>query len=89
MGRKSKKKRKQKSVHQAKKPRPLSPPPGVAVDAFFRQATLRVCGTLDIEKAMSRCLKYLKRFLPADQLFMVLHEPGLGALRVIAEADEG
>ena len=32
---------------------------------FFRQATLRICGNLEIEEAMQTLLHYLKAFMPA------------------------
>jgi len=53
---------------------------------FFRQVTIRICGSLDIELAMFRCLQYLERFLPVDSMFLNLYDPGLGALRTIARA---
>lgn len=51
---------------------------------FFRQITVRICGSLDIEQAMFRCFQYLRRFLPGDSMFLNLYDPGLGALRTIA-----
>ncbi len=53
---------------------------------FFRQATLRICGNLDIEFAMQDCLKYLSNFMPADTLHLTLYDPGLGVLNTIAIA---
>ncbi len=53
---------------------------------FFRQVTIRICGSLYIELAMFRCLQYLERFLPVDSMFLNLYDPGLGALRTIARA---
>jgi transcriptional regulator with GAF, ATPase, and Fis domain len=53
---------------------------------FFRQATLRICGNLEIEFAMQECLLYLRAFMPADRLQLNLYDKGLGALRTIAIA---
>lgn len=53
---------------------------------FFRQATLRICGHLDIEKAMFECLKYLSGFIPADIMCMEIYEPDISSLRIIALA---
>ena len=53
---------------------------------FFRQATLRICGNLDLEFAMQECLLYLRGFMPADRLQLSLYDRGLGALRTIAIA---
>ena len=38
---------------------------------FFREVTLRICGTLEIETALWRCYKYLNQFFPVD--IAVLH----------------
>lgn len=53
---------------------------------FFRQATLIICGNLEIEAAMGACLPYLGQFLPADRMFLQLNEPSLGAIRTLAMA---
>jgi transcriptional regulator with GAF, ATPase, and Fis domain len=55
-------------------------------DPFFRQITLRICSTLDIEKAMVSCIRYLKQYMPADSMCLELYEPDLGAMRTIAMA---
>jgi len=48
---------------------------------FFRQVTLRICSSLDIEKALIDCLSYLNNFIPASDVFLNLFEPGLGIYR--------
>ncbi len=53
---------------------------------FFRQATLRICGHLEIEKGMSFCLRFLESFIPVETMYLQLYELGLGAMRVIARA---
>jgi transcriptional regulator with GAF, ATPase, and Fis domain len=53
---------------------------------FFRQATLRICSSLDIRTAMRQCLEYLALVMPADWMRLNLYERGLGALRTIAVA---
>jgi transcriptional regulator with GAF, ATPase, and Fis domain len=57
-------------------------------DEFFREATLRICGHLEIEQAMASCLNYLKSAMPADRLHMQLFDPGYGAMRTIAHATQ-
>jgi len=51
---------------------------------FFRQATLRICSSLEIEKAMLRCLEFLEKFIPASEMYLNLYEPGLGVIRNLA-----
>lgn len=53
---------------------------------FFREATLRICGSLDIEVAMHACYRYISQHLPVDRLFLEKHEADL-SLRILAEAD--
>jgi transcriptional regulator with GAF, ATPase, and Fis domain len=53
---------------------------------FFREATMRICSTLDLEIAMWRTLQYISEFIPADEMYVHIYEPGLGALRTIAGA---
>jgi len=53
---------------------------------FYRQASLRICGSLEIEKAMHNCVRYVARYMPADDVTLYLTEHGLGALRLIARA---
>ena len=31
-------------------------------NVFFRQATLRICSSLDIETALKRCFEYIRAF---------------------------
>lgn len=51
---------------------------------FFREATMRICGTLEIEQAMQSCLQYLSRYLPATHLAFHIYERELGIVETIA-----
>ncbi len=55
---------------------------------FFRQATLRICGDLEIEQAMSALLRYLSQVMPADRMFLQLFDQGLGAMRTVAHSTQ-
>jgi transcriptional regulator with GAF, ATPase, and Fis domain len=55
---------------------------------FFREATLRICGNLDIEKALYSLVKFLKDFMPIKRIYLQYFEEGLEAIRTIAYADE-
>ena len=50
---------------------------------FFRQATLRICGSLDMETAMRGCLGYLEKVMPVSRISMHIYERDLGAIRTI------
>jgi transcriptional regulator with GAF, ATPase, and Fis domain len=53
-------------------------------EEFFREVTLRICSSLDIKSALSRCFEYLRQALPLDGLFLDIHDAQLGAIRRIA-----
>lgn len=53
---------------------------------FFHEATIRICGSLDIEKAMWRLLRYLKNYMPITGLNLHLFESDMTILRSIAQA---
>ena len=59
---------------------------GVDENEFFRQAAVQLCGTLDIEKAVNRCRRYLGDFFPVTRMDLHLFEPGLLAMRIIAQS---
>jgi len=58
--------------------------PAVDENDFFRQATLRICGSLDMETAMRGCLQYLSEVMPVDHLILALYDRGLGAIRTVS-----
>ena len=54
---------------------------------FFKQATLLICSSLDIEIALWRCRQFISQYLPADEIFLNIYEPAIGGLRYIARAN--
>ncbi|OPY65838.1 MAG: Formate hydrogenlyase transcriptional activator [Syntrophorhabdus sp. PtaU1.Bin050] len=42
---------------------------------FFREMTTRLCGTLEIERALSECLQYAQKIIPLDQIQMSFYDP--------------
>jgi len=56
---------------------------------FFREATLRICGSLEIEEAMCSCVRYIREFIPVERMFLQVLEPELGAMRTVATATAG
>ncbi|MGV8056705.1 MAG: sigma-54 interaction domain-containing protein [Smithellaceae bacterium] len=53
---------------------------------FFLEATLRICGSLEIEKALWECLIYIRQYIPADMIFLNIYNPG-GIGETLARAD--
>ncbi|MEW6665415.1 MAG: sigma 54-interacting transcriptional regulator [Thermodesulfobacteriota bacterium] len=56
-------------------------------NSFFKEATLRICGTLDIEIALWKCLTHLRDIMPADMMALILRECDFRLLRTMARAD--
>jgi hypothetical protein len=56
---------------------------------FFRQFTLRICGSLEIEKALWRCFLYVRDLFPAEELILTVYDPATTMIEVVATADEG
>ena len=56
---------------------------------FFRDITLRICGSLEIEKALFHCFLYIRNVMPADELILTVYHPDEGILEVVATATEG
>ncbi len=52
---------------------------------FFLQATMRICGSLNIETALWRCLDYLEHFIPVTGVHLHLYDKGLETMRSIAQ----
>ena len=36
-------------------------------NVFFREATLRICSSLDIETALKRCFEYIELYIPVNR----------------------
>ena len=53
---------------------------------FFRQAALRICGSLDIRKATADCLSYIKDYIPVSELTLSWLEPDIGIIRNLVNA---
>ena len=55
---------------------------------FFREATLRICGNLEIEEALHTLIQFLKAFMPVTKIFLQHYDHDFQAMRSIAYADE-
>jgi transcriptional regulator with GAF, ATPase, and Fis domain len=53
---------------------------------FFRQATLRICGKLEIEEALISSLNFLRQEMPVDRILLQQFEKSLNAVRTVAIA---
>jgi len=55
---------------------------------FFREATLRICGDLEIENALHSLLLYLRNFMPVARMYLSYYDDTLQSTNIIARADE-
>ncbi|HJV67309.1 MAG TPA: sigma 54-interacting transcriptional regulator [Geomonas sp.] len=53
-------------------------------DEFFREVTIRICGSLDIKAALRNTFDYMKLKLPLDSLSLSIRDAKLTAIRRIA-----
>ena len=51
---------------------------------FFREATLRICGNLEIEQAMFSVFQYLCQYMPLNRMSLQLYENALKAVRTVS-----
>jgi transcriptional regulator with GAF, ATPase, and Fis domain len=54
---------------------------------FFRQAALRICGSLDIGKAMTSCIDYIKDYIPVSVMSLGCLDPDIGILQNLVNAN--
>ncbi|MBU3948225.1 MAG: sigma 54-interacting transcriptional regulator [Proteobacteria bacterium] len=54
---------------------------------FFREATLRICGSLEIERALWDCFMYIRDHIPADIMLIAVYDPVHVVAEIIAKAD--
>ncbi len=55
-------------------------------NVFFREATFKICGSLEIETALWQCLLYIRKYIPATQMNLHLYDQGLGIVETVAHA---
>jgi transcriptional regulator with GAF, ATPase, and Fis domain len=55
---------------------------------FFRHATLRICSSLDIDKALLSFMDYIRPFIPVSRAHISLFDPATGILRNLANVDQ-
>jgi formate hydrogenlyase transcriptional activator len=56
-------------------------------NAFFREATLRICGSLEIETALWNTFQFLRHHIPAEKAFFHHYNPETATSVINASAD--
>ena len=55
---------------------------------LFREATLRICGNLEIDQALSELLQFLQEVMPVSQIYLQHYDADYQAMRTIAYANK-
>ncbi len=53
-------------------------------NAFFREMTLRICGSLELELALERAFEYAAAHVPVDAMAFGFFDPDARAIRILA-----
>ena len=54
---------------------------------FFREVTIRICSSLEIEQSLWQTFLYVKTVMPVDELVLVVYDKNKGMLEIVATAD--
>jgi transcriptional regulator with GAF, ATPase, and Fis domain len=57
-------------------------------NAFFRKATLRICGNLEAEAFLEDCYRYLAGIIPLERMALSYYDPEKGKQTILAEASQ-
>jgi transcriptional regulator with GAF, ATPase, and Fis domain len=55
---------------------------------FFREATLRICGSLNIVTALKSCFDYIKLYIPTNRMSLHILDADLNVLRFVASVGD-
>ncbi|MCJ8501045.1 sigma 54-interacting transcriptional regulator [Desulfatitalea alkaliphila] len=58
----------------------------ISDNEFFREVTLRICGSLDIEQALYQSFLFIQHHMPADRMTLGYFDPQEGAIIIYASA---
>ena len=57
-------------------------------DIFFREATLRICGSQNIEKALQDCYVFLKKYIPINQVILNIFDNTANLAEAVVRVSE-
>ncbi len=52
--------------------------------AFFHGATMKICGSLDVDRAVRESAAYLKKYIPLKGIMLSTYEPEKGCIRILS-----
>lgn len=57
----------------------------IDVHTFFREMTVRICGSLDLDLALQHAFEYAAAHVPMDALALGYFDPAKGAIQMLAK----
>ena len=57
-------------------------------NVFFREATLRICSSLNIVEALKSCFGYIKPYVPTNRIFFHIYNADLNLTRIVASVGD-
>jgi transcriptional regulator with GAF, ATPase, and Fis domain len=60
----------------------------VKENEFFRQATMQICSSLDMEAALLRSMQYIRHVIPTDEMNLHLYEKEFSGIRTVLSVTE-
>ena len=55
-------------------------------NVFFREATLRICSSLNIVEALKSCFDYVKLYIPMNRMYLHIYDADLNLTQLVAAA---
>ena len=57
-------------------------------NVFFREATLRICSSLNIVEALRSCFDYVKLYIPTNRIYFHIYNADLNLTRIVASVGD-
>ncbi len=56
--------------------------------SFFMEGTLRICSSLDIEKALGGCFEFIRQYIPVEEIYLHFYHRDTASTHSFAMADK-
>ena len=54
---------------------------------FFREVSVRICGSLEIDRALVACYEFVRQVMPVDELIITIYDQEIKCMKNVAIAD--
>lgn len=56
---------------------------------FYRQATTRICSTLNLDTALKNTFEFIRDYIPVQQMQLAFFDPGLKLIHIVSSVTSG